>query len=322
LFYGTHGTGKTSVARIVAKALNCEKGISGSPCNACSSCLAIEDGTNPDVFEVDGASNRGIADIRNIQDLIKYSPTNRIKVMIIDEAHMLTREAFNAFLKTLEEPPTSTVFILATTDHEALPQTVLSRCQKYVFKPLDSDKLATHLGLISFSEKINIGNDTLRAVTQYADGSVRDGLSILDQIKHIKEEVTPEDLETLMGTVPRKQVNAIIVALGEKNLAKVIESVDAVSKTGEDIKRVVANLVAQLRSLLICKAVGDPSKILPTFTSKRIAATKKAASGFAEKDLITLIVALNKLHGSMQYGMDFRIALETTLLAYLEGTWT
>jgi DNA polymerase-3 subunit gamma/tau len=236
---------------------------------------------------------------------------NRIKVFIIDEAHMLTREAFNAFLKTLEEPPDNVVFILATTDREALPLTVLSRCQQFSFSAIPEAQIDTTVALIAISEDIPITNETKASIAQLADGSLRDALSILDQIRYIKKELTANDLESLLGIAPKAKINSLIASIAGEDWAQIFSKIEEFQKEGVDLKRVAGTLLGQLRNLLVCKVSPDTFKSLPSEKYERmLELTKKMESLY----IINLIVNINAVYSTMQYGTDLKIALETAIL--------
>jgi len=312
LLHGPRGSGKTTVARIIAKALNCEKQphLTSTPCNECSSCLSIMDGTNQDVIEIDGASNRGIDNVRDINKTTNYAPFGRCKVFIIDEAHMLTREAFNAFLKLLEEPPKNTVFILATTDFEALPMTVVSRCQKCLFKAIPIEMMEAQLLIVAQLEGIELSNETLRKVAQYANGSLRDGLSLLEQLSYLEREPTIADIVNLNGELPMSKMLNLIAMIAQGTVAGIFESINQLAKNGEDFKRVTAQLLKTTRGVLMYKAL-----YMGTNNNKDL---EGLAKNISLKKLVSLLTILNKYYILMQYGADLRVGLESALIEYLD----
>ncbi len=238
LFCGPRGTGKTTTARLIAKLLNCESQTATKPCNDCLSCLTITDGANLDVIELDAASNRGIDEIRQLRESVRFAPTQaKYKVFIIDEVHMLTREAFNALLKTLEEPPTHTVFILATTEAHKIPATIISRCQRYDFRLAQPDTLADHLLAVAQAEAIPLVPDGARFLARQADGSFRDALSLLDQVRTSQEpEYTQGVLEKLFGYVPEELATECLGAILDGRLSDAHQSVDTALNGGADLR--------------------------------------------------------------------------------------
>ncbi|MEW6328384.1 MAG: DNA polymerase III subunit gamma/tau [Thermodesulfobacteriota bacterium] len=255
LFAGARGVGKTSVARILAKALECESGPTETPCNQCSICREITNGSSVDIYEIDGASNRGIDEIRELRENARYLPAKcRYKIYIIDEVHMLTEPAFNALLKTLEEPPAHVIFIFATTEPHKIPITILSRCQRYDFKRLPASVITGHLKAITDQEGIKLSPGCLRFIAREAEGSMRDALSLLDRIiSYGGDEVREEEIASIFGLVDQRQVIEMVEAVFEHNLERGIDLIDRVYTQGQDLKRFYAGLVEALRNLVIIK---------------------------------------------------------------------
>ncbi len=255
LLTGPRGIGKTSIARILAKAMNCEKGPTPTPCNVCTSCREITDGIAVDVFEIDGASNRGINDIRELRENIRYMPGHsRYKIYIIDEVHMLTAEAFNALLKTLEEPPAHVLFIFATTQAHKIPVTILSRCQRHDFRRIGLEDILKHLKDICQGTSFEISDDSLRLLAREADGSMRDALSLLDQVMAYSERAATDDqVLDILGVVDRKVIFDLSSALLTHDVVKALSLLDGVYNYGHDLKRLSMQMVEHFRHLLIIK---------------------------------------------------------------------
>ncbi|MBR5624003.1 DNA polymerase III subunit gamma/tau [bacterium] len=266
LFIGTRGTGKTTIARILAKALNC---LSDSkpvpePCCQCASCQAIKDGTSLDVIEIDGASNRTIDNIRQIRDTVSIAPvSSRYKIYIIDEVHMLTKEAFNALLKTLEEPPAHVKFFFATTDPQKIPPTILSRVQKFELRRMDWATLNQYLSAMAAKEGLKASPSAIAAVARAGNGSMRDALSVFDQVLAWGgEEVTEKDVASLLGLTDREIIAELNEAIVRKDCAKALECVAKVMEGGRDAERFILSLVQYFRNLAVLKVTNSPGKLL------------------------------------------------------------
>ncbi len=257
LFSGMRGIGKTSAARILAKALNCLQvdGPTPNPCNACDSCLAIKNGTATDVMEIDGASNRKIEHIRELRENIKFAPSKfRYKVYIIDEVHMLTREAFNALLKTLEEPPKHAIFVLATTDVHKVPITITSRCQRFNFRGVKYAELSQALKCITDAEDMTIDDESLLYIAKRAEGSVRDAQSILEQvISYCGKEITHEKVSELLGIVGTESIQRVIEGILTEESAQILDVVNALALQGHDLGQFYKELIHHFRNLLVIK---------------------------------------------------------------------
>lgn len=259
LFAGPRGTGKTTIARILAKAVNCENREKYEPCNKCLACQEINEGRALDLIEIDAASTRGIDDIRELRDGIKFSPTRlKYKVFIIDEVHQLTREAFNALLKTLEEPPAHAIFVLATTEVHKVPETIVSRCQRFDFHKLTLDKIINRLEQIAKSEKVKIEKPALELIALNADGAMRDAESLLGQIMAMEDKnITLEEVQTLLGTTDISAVIEMVNYLIIKDSQKAISFINRIAEEGYDLSQFAKSLISYLRKMMILKV--DPN---------------------------------------------------------------
>ena len=254
LFAGPRGTGKTSTAKILAKAVNCEHGPTPNPCNECRNCVRINDGTSMDVFEIDAASNRGIDEIRDLREKVAFAPVSgRYKVYIIDEVHMLTTEAFNALLKTLEEPPPHVIFILATTEPHKIPATIHSRCQRFDFRRVTDADIVKRLREVADGSGIAADDDALQLIAVQADGGMRDALSLLDQCGVMAERVTAETVRSVLGIVGREALRELVKAIGEGQVPKTLEFLETLLAGGKDVKQIITELAEYLRAVLLYK---------------------------------------------------------------------
>jgi DNA polymerase III subunit gamma/tau len=315
LFSGPRGSGKTTTARILAKALNCRDGKPGEPCSKCVACTEIAAGNCMDVLEIDAASNRGIDEIRELKEKARYSPArDKHKIFIIDEVHMLTTEAFNALLKTLEEPPPHIIFILATTEYHKIPATILSRCQQYSFKLIQYPLILARLREISKAEGIQISNSALEQVVFSSGGSMRDAMSALDQVIAFSgSEVQDEDVTALLGLVAPKILGQTVRAIAGNDLPTLLKIVGDIVEIGQDLTNFCRRLLGQFRNLMILKAgiadpalLGIPESLLPDL--------REQAGLFSREDLLRLFDGFQKIETGMKYAAQVRFHLEMGLI--------
>ncbi|MEO0077443.1 MAG: DNA polymerase III subunit gamma/tau [candidate division WOR-3 bacterium] len=319
LFTGPRGVGKTTTARILAKSLNCEKGPTVTPCNQCSICLDITGSRSLDVLEIDGASNRGIEQVRELRENIRYAPSAcRFKVYIIDEVHMLTVQAFNALLKTLEEPPAHAKFIFATTHAHEVPVTIISRCQRFDFRKATVNEIRDRLAWLAAQEKIKISDAALVAVARRADGAIRDAESILDQLAAYKPEgIELDDVEELLGIVPAERFYDFAQLILAGDLAGLLRFVDKLFETGYDCLEFYSGLVSHFRTLLLLDIMG-PTESLGLLPDETERLTKQARSLGRER-LLTLLDTLTQAETSAKYTRMPRILLEVLALELAAG---
>lgn len=314
LFCGPRGTGKTSMAKLLAKALNCEEGL-GHQCNHCSNCLAVSDGSHPDVIEIDAASNNGVDEVRDLIEKVKYSPIKgRYKVYIIDEVHMMTSGAFNALLKTLEEPPAHVVFILATTEaHKVLP-TIVSRCQRYDFSKVDDEDIIKRLKEIFAKENITYEEDALKSITTLADGGVRDALSIADQvIAYSGSNISEKDVEDLFGLASIEEKVDFLNNINEQNTKYVLEKMNKFIEAGVDIKRLTTDMLDILKDVIIYKNTNDVSLLVKLKENQ----VKDFSNKIANKKALEMINILLDAQSNYKFVNNIRTLFEITLLKLL-----
>jgi DNA polymerase-3 subunit gamma/tau len=315
LFTGARGVGKTSTARILAKALNCEKGPQINPCGQCTNCQEVTHGTSMDVIEIDGASNRGIDEIRELKENVRYTPAkSRYKIYIIDEVHMLTKEAFNALLKTLEEPPPHIIFIFATTEPHKIPATILSRCQRYDFKRIPFREVIGSLKRIVEEEKIQISQRGLLSIAQESEGSLRDAQSLLDQvIAYAGKNIRDEDIAEVLGLIDRKILNDTIEAIVNRDVERCMEVIEVVYHFGYDLQHFCRELLQYLRNLILIKVSQHPEGLME-LPEEELELFKRQAEKFQFDQLNHLFSLLLKGEQEIAQSTFPRTMLEMTLI--------
>ena len=316
LFCGTRGPGKTSIAKIFARAVNCEHPVDGSPCGECSMCRQIAEGASLNVVEIDAASNNGVENIRDIREQVQYPPTDgRYRVYIIDEVHMLSIGAFNALLKTLEEPPSYVIFILATTEVHKIPITILSRCQRYDFKRISIDTIAGRLAELTQAEQIDVDDRALRYVARAADGSMRDALSLLDQCVafHFGEKLTYDNVLEVLGAVDNRVFSKLFQAVLASDTKACIREIEEMIIQGRDLSQLVNDFVWYMRNLLIAKTTDEPGDMLD-MSEENLAVLKEEAAGVDTETLMRYIRIFSELSGQLRYASQKRILVEIAFI--------
>ena len=315
IFSGMRGVGKTTAARILAKALNCQKGPVPTPCNKCEQCRSINEDRSVDVLEIDGASNRGIDEVRSLREGVKYKPIHsRYKVIIIDEVHMLTREAFNALLKTLEEPPPHTTFIFATTEFHKVPATIKSRCQHFEFKKISHKDIINHLNDIAAKEKINITPLGLNLIADAAEGSLRDAQSLLDQaVAFSGENIRDDDLKEILGVIGRDLLFAFSTAIIQETPDRIFWLIEDVIDKGYDLRFFYKELIQHFRNLLLVTAVEKLQELLP-LGEEDLKRLRQEADTSSSEEILRYLVVLQQGEQGIRYSTHPRIFLEVLLV--------
>lgn len=315
LFAGPRGVGKTSMARILSKALNCQKGPTDVPCNKCSACESIRNGNDIDVLEIDGASNRGIDEIRSIRQNVGYAPAiSRYKIYIIDEVHMLTKEAFNAILKTLEEPPGHVKFIFATTSPNRVPDTVQSRCQRFDFKNISVSDISNRLAQICKTENILVEDGALQTIAKYAMGGLRDSESILDQLTSFcREKITLRDIYDVLGVVSEGEIAGLIDSFVDKNPELAVKIFHEITENGKDVDGFIDQLLSYIRDLLLISICSKDSGLVETI-SRDVNLLQKQASRFSPDTLMYMIQLISETKSKARDLLQQKILLEVVLI--------
>jgi DNA polymerase-3 subunit gamma/tau len=320
IFSGARGVGKTTAARILAKALNCVKGPTAEPCGDCHSCKEIASGTSLDVIEIDAASNRGIDQIRELREMVRYAPAAaRSKVVILDEAHMLTGEASNALLKTLEEPPERVIFVMATTQPEDLEDTIRSRSQHFHFRALTFNEIASRLRYIASKENLKIDDGALAVIARMAEGSMRDALSLLEQARaYCGDDIQDQAVRNLLGVVPEDALNELVQAIAERSAERALGLVHRFQKEGRNLQHFCREAIRHVRNLLIARVCGADSDLLAATPDQR-PGLARAAALFAEEDLTRYFQILLQTDDALRRAMDPRVHLEMGLLRLINA---
>ncbi len=320
LFSGPRGTGKTTVARILAKAMNCKDGPTPVPCNVCSSCNEITAGKAVDVFEIDGASNNSVDQVRELRENIKYMPAHSpYKIYIIDEVHMLSTAAFNALLKTLEEPPSHVMFMFATTEPHKIPITILSRCQRHDFRRMDLNSISTHMASLCRQEGFEIAEESLGLIAREAGGSMRDGLSLLDQIMTcIQGPITHEQVLDILGIIDRKFIFDLSESILKADIPAVLDLLDDIYDHGHDMKKLYADLTEHFRNLLVAAMGKKVNKLvdLPSGEVDQLVAQAKTISTAVLNQIFDLLF---KEEASIRLSAQPKLALEMALIRMLQS---
>ncbi|MGZ0880052.1 DNA polymerase III subunit gamma/tau [Priestia megaterium] len=320
LFSGPRGTGKTTAAKILAKAVNCEKAPIAEPCNECATCRGITDGSISDVIEIDAASNNGVDEIRDIRDKVKYAPSAvRYKVYIIDEVHMLSIGAFNALLKTLEEPPAHVIFILATTEPHKIPLTIISRCQRFDFKRISPEDIVYRMKEVLGSEELEVSEDALYEIAKASEGGMRDALSLLDQsISYSTDKVSLEDVLSITGAVSQSFIVKIVQAIFNKNIVEALDSVESLIKNGKDPARFVENLIFYYRDVLLYQASEENAYLLEKAAVNE--EFKELSSKMDSAFIYKVIAELNQTQQEMKWSNHPRVLLEVALVKLAQSS--
>lgn len=316
LFCGTRGTGKTTIAKIFAKAVNCEHPVDGSPCGECPSCKAIAEGTSMNVIEIDAASNNGVDNIREIREEVAYSPTEgKYKVYIIDEVHMLSIGAFNALLKTLEEPPSYVIFILATTEAHKIPITILSRCQRYDFKRITIETIAARLTSLMETEGVEVEEKAIRYIAKAGDGSMRDALSLLDQCIafYLGQKLTYDNVLEVLGAVDTEVFSRMLRKIMEKDIPGIIALLEELIIQGREPGQFVVDFTWYLRNLLLVQSSDNMEDVLD-ISSDNLALLKEEAKMIEAAQLMRYIRVFSELSNQIRYATQKRVMIEIALI--------
>src|SRR5712672_3046886 len=320
IFSGARGVGKTTAARILAKAMNCVNGPTAEPCGVCDSCKEIAAGSSLDVIEIDAASNRGIDQIRELREMVRYAPAaSRSKVVILDEAHMLTGEASNALLKTLEEPPDRVIFVMATTQPEDLEDTIRSRSQPFHFRALTFNEIAARIKYIGKEENLTIADGAVAVIARMAEGSMRDALSLLEQARaYCGDNIPDKEVRELLGVVPEDALNELVEAITAGSADRALGLVHTFQKEGRNLQHFCREAIRHIRNLLIARVCGADSDLIAATPDQR-PALAKAAALFSEEDLTRFFQILLQTDDDLRRKPDPRVHLEMGLLRLINA---
>lgn len=318
LFTGSRGTGKTTCAKILAKAVNCEHPVNGEPCNECEICRGLDSGTIYDVVEIDAASNRGVDNIRELRDEVNYSPSRgKYRVYIVDEVHMLTIEAFNALLKTLEEPPAHVIFILATTEVHKIPATILSRCQRFDFKRIKPETMAVRLKQVAEKEGLTLDDDAAVLIARIADGALRDGLSILDQCAGRSNAISAQLVSEVAGIAGREVLHRLSACVSSSDSASAINIISELYQNSYDMERLCVEMINHFRNFMIVKTVKN-SRELIICTDEEYNMTSQGAEGFTLENIIFALDLFQETLAMIKSGVNARIEMEMVFIRLCE----
>src|SRR5579862_4964911 len=320
IFSGQRGTGKTTVARILARCLNCINGPTATPCGVCASCLEIAEGNAPDVIEIDAASNRGINEMRELRENVRYRPVrDRYKVFIVDEAHQITSEAFNALLKTIEEPPAWVIFVLCTTEAHKIPATIASRCQHFSFRSVEFDEVVARMEWICRQEGIETDTETLAVLAQAGEGSIRDSLSALDQaIACCGTKLNAAEVRALLGAFSLEALGQVTDSLAASDSGRMLSLVDDLERNGHNLQHFSRELGRYFRNLLVAKIAGSDTRLIAGSPGER-ARMGEIAAMFSEEDLTRYLQLTLDLFSDLQTSLQPRFHLEIGLLKLVQA---
>ncbi len=323
IFTGIRGTGKTSTAKVFSRAINCENPLDGNPCNKCPTCKGILDGSILDVSEIDAASNNGVDNIREIRDEVIYSATQaKYKVFIIDEVHMLSTGAFNALLKTLEEPPEHVLFILATTDIHKVPATILSRCQRFDFRRITAEDVAKHLKKVTVADDVEIDEDGINLVARLAEGSMRDGLSIMDRcLAYGENKLSYSDIVSILGVAEDSQTLEIMKAISRNDTGIVISALDKMISAGKSIDIIINGLITTARNIMMCRCLENPGQVMD-MSKEALSELQHASKNFTEEKCVFCIKTLSETAASVRFSPNPRVTLEICLIKLCNPSYT